>query len=91
MVVNSANEKVNVYRVNPNFSFSDIIGMAHRGDLGIVLERASSDNDSILYHYVKVLFSRGIVGIVHHGLIYSISIRNPGGEFDELEPEGMIR
>lgn len=87
MVVDSANEKVNVYRSNQNFSFSDVIGMAHRGEIGIVLEYASSDNGSILFHYVKVLFCRGLVGVVHYGLIQSVSTLCPDDEFDDLSAE----
>lgn len=72
VVVNAANDKVNAYRVCPDFSFANVVGMVTRGDMGIVLDFASSENGSILYHYVKVLFSSRVVGIVHYGLLQKI-------------------
>lgn len=82
VVVSSANDKVNAYRVNPNFSFADVAGTVNRGDMGIVLDLASSDNGSILFHYVKVLFASGLVGIVHYGLLCVMSLYAEEGEGD---------
>lgn len=83
VVVNSANDKVNAYRVNPNFSFADVAGTVDRGDIGIVLDFASSDNGSILFHYVKVLFASGLVGVVHYGLLCVMSL------YGDEEEEGL--
>lgn len=77
IVVSSANDKINAYRVTPDFSFADVAGTVNRGDMGIILDFASSDNGSILFHYVKVLFANGLVGIVHYGLIQVITLKNP--------------
>ena len=84
VVVNAANDKVNAYRVCPNFSFADVVGMVKRGDMGIVLDDASSENGSILFHYVKVLFSSRIVGIVHYGLLQKVS---DGPDYEEVSEE----
>ena len=77
VLVNSANKGVNAYNVSPNFSFADVAFIACNGEMGVVLDNASSENGSILYHYVRVLFARGLVGIVHGGLVKVITLYDP--------------
>ena len=48
--------------------------MPSTGQMGIVLDRANSENGSILYHYIKVLFETGNVGIVHAGLVRVVTL-----------------
>lgn len=43
--------------------------MAHNGEMGVVIDYASDEIGSILFHYFKILFQRGAVGIAHGGLI----------------------
>jgi len=74
VVVNSANEWINVYVSSEKFSFSDILGSAKNGELGIVLKNYADNTHDILYHYIKVAFSSGIVGIVHNGLVKIIDV-----------------
>lgn len=81
VIVRSANEKINAYTVSPDFSFANVAFNANNGEMGIVLDYASSENGSVLYHYVKVLFQRGMLGIVHGGLLTVLTLR------DEDEPE----
>jgi len=69
VIVNSANEFINVYSVCEKFSFANVSFTAHNGEMGVVLDYASDESGSILYHYVKILFQRGAVGIAHGGLI----------------------
>lgn len=87
VVINAANDKVNAYRVCPDFSFADVVGMVTRGEIGIVLDFASSENGSVLYHYVKVLFSSGFVGIVHYGLLQKIQTPDNAEDFIETTEE----
>jgi len=74
VIVKSANEKINAYVISPDFSFANVAFNANNGELGIVLDYASSENGSILYHYVKVLFQRGMMGIVHSGLLTVLTL-----------------
>jgi hypothetical protein len=74
VLVNSANKGINAYTVSPDFSFANVAFVAINGEMGIVLDNASSENGSILYHYVRVLFERGMVGIVHGGLVKVITL-----------------
>lgn len=69
MAVHSANEFVNAYVVSADFSFANVAFAPRNGELGIVLNGYSDERNSILYHYVRVLFSCGKVGIVHGGLL----------------------
>lgn len=69
VLVDSANAYINVYRVSPDFSFADVVFTAKNGEMGLVLDAASDDSGAILYHYVRVLFQRGMVGIAHGGLL----------------------
>ena len=80
VLVNSANKGVNAYTVSPNFSFADVAFIAINGEMGIVLDNASAENGSILYHYVRVLFERGLVGIVHGGLVRVITLYDQSTE-----------
>ena len=41
--------------------------------MGVVLNTYSDERNSILYHYVRVLFQVGKVGIVHGGLVKIIN------------------
>lgn len=69
VLVASANPRINVYRASSDFSFADVVFTADNGEMGLVLDAASDDSGAILYHYVRVLFQRGMVGIVHYGLL----------------------
>ena len=69
VVVNSANEFINVYTVAPDFSFANVAFTAVNGEMGVVLGLAAEETGSILYHYVRVLFQRGMVGVAHFGLL----------------------
>jgi hypothetical protein len=69
VAVNSANEYINSYVDSFDFSFANVAFTARNGELGIVLSNCSEEGGSILYHYVRVLFQRGLVGIVHGGLV----------------------
>jgi hypothetical protein len=83
--VNSANEWINVYIPNDEkFSFSEILGSAKNGELGVVLKKYTDNNQDILYHYVKVAFCSGIVGIVHSGLIKIVDTKEEN-KFSWLE------
>jgi hypothetical protein len=73
IAVRKANDKINVYAVSNEFSFANIICTATSGEMGIVISNFTDRQDSILFHYVQVLFERGIVGIVHSGLLKNIS------------------
>lgn len=81
VIVRSANEKINAYVISRDFSFANVAFNANNGEMGIVLDYASSENGSVLYHYVKVLFQRGMMGIVHSGLLMVITPKNE----DEIE------
>ena len=69
VVVNSANEFINVYTLAPDFSFANVAFTAVNGEMGVVLGIAAEETGSILYHYVRVLFQRGMVGVAHFGLL----------------------
>lgn len=69
VVVNSANEFINVYTLAPDFSFANVAFTAVNGEMGVVLGLAAEETGSILYHYVRVLFQRGMVGVAHFGLL----------------------
>lgn len=71
--VHRANYTINVYAAAKNFSFAALIFTALPGEIGIVLNTFTESPDNILFHYVKVLFGRGLVGIVHSGLLESIN------------------
>lgn len=77
VVVNCANTYVNAYRVSPAFSFADVAFTANNGEMGLVLDAAADEKGSILYHYVRVLFQRGAVGIVHAGLLNIVTLCYP--------------
>jgi len=77
VVVNSANSFINAYKVSPDFSFADVAFVANNGEMGLVLDGAADERGSILFHYVRVLFQRGAVGIVHAGLLSIITLRDP--------------
>lgn len=69
IVVDSANAFINVYSAYGDFSFANVSFTAVNGEMGIVLDYASDEKGSILYHYVRVLFQRGAAGIAHYGLL----------------------
>jgi len=69
VIVNSANEFINVYTPTEKFSFANVSFTAHNGEMGVVIDYASDESGSILFHYLKILFQRGAVGIAHGGLI----------------------
>ena len=73
--VHRANYTINVYAdaAAKNFSFAALIFTALPGEMGIVLNTFTEVPDNILFHYVKVLFGRGLVGIVHSGLLENIN------------------
>lgn len=73
VAITTGNKHVNAYRVSSTFSFADVAFMATNGDVGVVLDAASDDAGSVLYHYVRVLFQHGGVGIVHYGLLTILS------------------
>lgn len=74
VVVNSANQFINAYNVSPQFSFADVAFVVNNGEMGLVLDPAADEKGSILYHYVRVLFQRGAVGIVHAGLLNIVTL-----------------
>jgi len=69
VVVNSANEFINVYTASPHFSFANVAFTAINGEMGVVLGLGADDPGAILHHYVRVLFQRGMVGMAHFGLL----------------------
>ena len=69
VVVHSANEFVNAYLAAADFSFANVAFTAKNGEMGVVLNGYSDERNSILYHYVRILFARGLVGIVHSSLL----------------------
>lgn len=69
VAVHSANEFINSYVDSFEFSFANVAFTPRNGELGVVLSNCSEEGGSILYHYVRVLFQRGLVGIVHGGLV----------------------
>lgn len=74
VIVNSANAFINAYSVGPNFSFANVAFAANNGEMGLVLDAAADERGSILFHYVRVLFQRGAVGIVHAGLLNIVTL-----------------
>jgi hypothetical protein len=73
VVVHSANQFINAYTAAADFSFANVAFTANNGDMGVVLNTYSDERNSILYHYVRVLFQVGKVGIVHGGLVKIIN------------------
>jgi hypothetical protein len=69
VAVRSANQFINAYSASADFSFANVAFTANNGELGVVLNTFSDERNSILYHYVRVLFQSGKVGIVHGGLV----------------------
>lgn len=79
VAVDSANPFINAYNATGDFSFANVAFTANNRELGIVIDAAADEKGSILYHYVRVLFQRGMVGIVHYGLLRIVT--------EEFEPE----
>ena len=52
-----------VYHDSQPFEYSAYAFTATSNDTGIVLARLSENNISILYHYIRVLFSNGKIGV----------------------------
>lgn len=73
VTVRKANDKVNAYSVSKNFSFANVAFTVTGGEMGIVLNNFTERQDNILFHYVQVLFERGLVGIVHAGLLEDVN------------------
>ena len=69
ILVNASNKFINAYCASQDFSFANVVFSAVNGELGVILNNVTTKNESILYHYVCVLFERGLVGIVHGGLV----------------------
>lgn len=84
VVVNSANQFINAYSAAADFSFANVAFTANNDDMGVVLNTYSDERNSILYHYVRVLFQTGMVGIVHGGLVKIVN--------DDFEQEdGVVK
>lgn len=75
--VRKANDKINAYAAAKDFSFANVVFTVNGSEMGIVLNNFTDRQDNILFHYVQVLFERGLVGIVHSGLLENVN--------DELE------
>ena len=73
ITVRKANDRVNAYSVSRNFSFANVAFTVESGEMGIVLNNFTDRQDNILFHYVQVLFERGLVGIVHAGLLENVN------------------
>lgn len=73
VTVRRANDKVNAYSASNNFSFANVAFTVSGGEMGIVLNNFTDRQDNILFHYVQVLFERGLVGIVHAGLLENVN------------------
>lgn len=56
-----------------DFSFANIAFTVPSGEMGIVINTFTDRQDNILFHYVQVLFERGLVGIVHSGLLENVN------------------
>ncbi len=82
MVVHSANQFINAYSAAADFSFANVAFTANNGNMGVVLNTYSDERNSILYHYVRVLFQTGMVGIVHGGLVKIVN--------DDFEQEDSV-
>lgn len=81
ILVNASNKFINAYCASKDFSFANVVFTAVNGELGVILNNVTTENESVLYHYVCVLFERGLVGIVHGGLVTVITSYNRLGEF----------
>lgn len=92
VAVHSANEFVNAYVVAAEFSFANVAFSARNGELGVVLNGYSDERNSILYHYVRVLFCSGKVGIVHGGLLKIVNncFETQGSPLSANEPPGVL-
>lgn len=55
---------VNVYHDDHPFLFNNVLFVATEKDTGIILSHISDNNISLLYYYVRVLFTNGSVGVV---------------------------
>lgn len=53
-----------VYHDNQPFEYSAYAFTAVSNDTGVVISRLSENNISILYHYIRVFFSNGKVGVI---------------------------
>jgi len=73
VTVRRANDKVNAYAASSNFSFANVAFTVTGGEMGIVLNNFTDRQDNILFHYVQILFERGLVGIVHAGLLENVN------------------
>lgn len=73
IAVRKANDKVNAYTAAQDFSFANVAFTVTAGEIGIVLNNFTEREDNILFHYVQVLFERGLVGIVHSGLLENVN------------------
>ena len=73
MAVRSANNFINAYVASQDFSFANVAFTAFNGELGLVLNGYSDERNSILYHYIRVLFQSNKVGIVHGGLMQVVN------------------
>ena len=64
--VSYGNDYVNVYEDRFPISFSHLIYKAVTGDICVILSRLEplSENDTLHPQYVKVFFSKGIVGVI---------------------------
>ena len=80
----SANQFINAYSASADFSFANVAFTANNGDMGVVLNTYSDERNSILYHYVRVLFQTGMVGIVHGGLVRIVN-----DNFEEKDPNSV--
>lgn len=72
-MVRKANDKINAYATAKDFSFANVVFTVSGGEMGIVLNNFTDRQDNILFHYVQVLFERGLVGIVHAGLLENVN------------------
>jgi hypothetical protein len=75
VVVASGNDYVNVYEDRLPISFLRVIINAYTGDICLVLSRLESMGESDTLHpqYVKVLFSKGVVGIIRASTLELLS------------------
>lgn len=65
-VVSDGNDYVNVYIDKFPLSFLSVVFKAVPGDTGLILSRlqALGEEDKLHPQYVRVLFSRGVVGVI---------------------------
>lgn len=73
--VAGGNDYVNVYEDRSPISFVHIIFRAYTGDICLILSRLESlsEGDTLHPQYVKVLFSRGTVGIIRASTLELLS------------------